>query len=74
MDEILIVKEKITSVICQNLGDQLGRSFDDANCEQPLPIFVDAAVEILQDSIGEHKAKETLKHILMEHRLWGMMQ
>ncbi len=74
MDQTSKVKQEIIVLISQNFGERLGKTFEEINTDQTLPIFVNCAMSILEDYLGKNKAKGELQAILQRHRLWGILE
>lgn len=66
-------KEEVITLVMQNLGKPAATAFSDAYFGSTMPIFVDTALSILSDLIGDQKARQELTEVLIKYSLKGVM-
>lgn len=60
-------KLAILSLLAQNYGDRVGKSFSDMYSKETFPIFLHHSYIVLKDFIGVQKAKEQLDTVLTKY-------
>lgn len=69
MDKASDAKQDVLKLITENFGQVTAQTFDNFYGDETLPIFFDAALNILKDLIGKTKTQEILDTILTKHAL-----
>lgn len=59
----------IINLISQNFGDPTAKTFSDFNSDEPFPIFIASAYELLKELLGERKAREQIDMVLAKHSI-----
>lgn len=69
MDKVNFVKEGVSQLITNYLGEPTAKTFQDFYGEETLPVYIDAVLKILADFIGEGKAKGEIREILSKNNI-----
>lgn len=69
MDKSQKVRDNVVTLLSQHFGEKLGKSFQAANAEDTLPIFMESARVILGEFIGKEKAEGELNQILASQNM-----
>lgn len=67
LDKVVIIKKEIQRFIANNLGEPTAKTFYDFYYDDTLPIYSDAAINILKNFMGEEKAREELRIIFIRN-------
>ena len=69
MEKANTAKEEIISFLAQNFGIATAKTFHDFYADETLPIFIDAALHVLEDYVGRDKARQQINSILLKNEL-----
>lgn len=69
MEKATLVREEVYTLIKDYLGEPTGIAFLRLHENETLPIFTDAAKQVLSDFIGLDKAKDVLRDIYLRNQM-----